>query len=199
MVFNILSNNTDDHNKNFSFVMNEDGSWRLAPAYDITYIIDRGGHLPNKEHCMYIRAKLYGITRADVIEFARDNGIRRPDAIIRDVVFSLKQFRPIAADNGVSESWIGRVESTIVEHLKAWGEWECETADIAMEINGHAICNVHIEQTYKGNYHLSANVDGAERKFVIGKSKEEFASIEQIGLSNLTPGQLKSMVAKYLL
>ena len=43
MVFNILSNNTDDHNKNFSFVMNEDGSWRLAPAYDITYIIDRGG------------------------------------------------------------------------------------------------------------------------------------------------------------
>ncbi len=199
MVFNILSNNTDDHNKNFSFVMNEDGSWRLAPAYDITYIIDRGGHLPNKEHCMYIRAKLYGITRADVIEFARDNGIRRPDAIIRDVVFSLKQFRPIAADNGVSELWIGRVESTIVEHLKAWGEWECETADIAMEINRHAICNVHIEQTYKGNYHLSANVDGAERKFVIGKSKEEFASIEQIGLSNLTPGQLKSMVAKYLL
>lgn len=68
-----------------------------------------------------------------------------------------------------------------------------------MEINGHAICNVHIEQAYKGNYHLSANVDGAERKFVIGKSKEEFASIEQIGLANLTPGQLKSMVAKYLL
>ena len=38
MVFNVLSNNTDDHNKNFSFIMNEDGSWRLSPAYDITYI-----------------------------------------------------------------------------------------------------------------------------------------------------------------
>lgn len=55
MVFNILSNNTDDHNKNFSFIMNEDGAWRLAPAYDITYIIDRGGYLPNMDHCMYIR------------------------------------------------------------------------------------------------------------------------------------------------
>jgi serine/threonine-protein kinase HipA len=197
MVFNILSNNTDDHNKNFSFVMNEDGSWRLAPAYDITYIIDRGGYLPNRDHCMYIRAKLHDITRSDVIEFARDNGIRRPDAIIRDIVSALKQFRAIATDNGVSESWIGRVESTIVEHLKAWGEWEYETADVAIDINGHTVSNMHVEQTYKGNYHLLANIDGAERKFVIGKNKEDFASIEQIGLANLTTDHLKTMVAKY--
>ena len=38
MVFNVLANNTDDHNKNFSFVMSEDGTWRLSPAYDVTYI-----------------------------------------------------------------------------------------------------------------------------------------------------------------
>ena len=197
MVFNILSNNTDDHNKNFSFVMNEDGFWRLAPAYDITYIIDRGGYLPNRDHCMYIRAKLHGITRSDVIDFARDNGIRRPDAIIRDVVASLKQFRAIATEYGVSESWIGRVESTIVEHLKAWGEWEHEGADVAIDINGHTVCNMHVEQTYKGNYHLLANIDGAERKFVISKNKEDFASIEQIGLANLSTDHLKAMVAKY--
>ena len=196
MVFNILSNNTDDHNKNFSFVMNEDGSWRLAPAYDITYIIDRGGYLPNKDHCMYIRAKLHDITRSDVIDFARDNGIRRPDAIIRDVVASLRQFRTIATEYGVTESCIGRVESTIVEHLKAWGEWEHEAANVTIDINGHTVSNMHVEQTYKGNYHLLVNIDGAERKFVISKNKEEFASIEQIGLANLTADQLKVMVAK---
>jgi serine/threonine-protein kinase HipA len=197
MVFNILSNNTDDHNKNFSFIMKEDGAWRLAPAYDITYIIDKGGYLPNKDHCMYIRAKLHDISRSDVIEFARDNGIRRPDAIIRDVVSSLKQFRTTAKDNGVSESWIGRVESTIVEHLKAWGEWEHEAVDVAIDINGHIISNMHVEQTYKGNYHLLANIDGTERKFVISKNKKEFATIEQIGLANLTTDQLKAMVEKY--
>ena len=49
---------------------------------------------------------------------------------------------------------------------------------------------------YKGNYHLLANIDGVERKFVISKNKEEFASIEQIGLANLTSDQLKAMVAK---
>lgn len=196
MVFNILANNTDDHNKNFSFIMNEDGSWRLAPAYDITYIIDRGGYLPNKEHCMYVRAKLYDISRSDVIEFARNNGIRRPDAIIRDVVSSLKQFRTIATENSVSESWIGRVESTIVEHLKAWGEWECEVNDLNMVINGHSISNMRIEQTYKGNYHLLADIDGVERKFVVSKKWEEFAYIEQIGLVNLTVEHLKTMVEK---
>jgi serine/threonine-protein kinase HipA len=56
---------------------------------------------------------------------------------------------------------------------------------------------MHVEQTYKGNYHLLANIDGAERKFVIGKNKEDFASIELIGLANLTTDHLKTMVAKY--
>lgn len=122
MVFNVLANNTDDHNKNFSFIMNEDGTWRLAPAYDITYIFDSGGFLPNEDHCMYIRAKLRGITRDDVIQLAKDNGIRRPDAIIRDIVKAIKQFRVVATKYGVAEQWIGRIETTIAEHLKSWGE-----------------------------------------------------------------------------
>ena len=40
MVFNYLTNNKDDHCKNFSYYVREDGdgrySWHLAPAYDLT-------------------------------------------------------------------------------------------------------------------------------------------------------------------
>jgi len=36
MVFNVLARNRDDHSKNFSFLMNKEGEWRLAPAYDLT-------------------------------------------------------------------------------------------------------------------------------------------------------------------
>ena len=197
MVFNILANNTDDHNKNFSFIMNEDGSWRLSPAYDITYIIDNGGFLPNEYHCLYIRAKLRGITRDDAIQFARDNGIRRPDAIIRDVVAALKQFRTIAAKYGVGEQWTGRVEATIIDHLKAWGEWQDDAAMPEQIINGHSVSNIRIEQAYKGNFHLLAEVDGKERKFVIGKNKEEFSLIEETGVANLSVDQLKAMAEKY--
>ena len=197
MVFNILANNTDDHNKNFSFIMEEDGSWRLSPAYDITYIIDNGGFLPNEDHCLYIRAKLRGITREDAIQFARDNGIRRPDAIIRDVVASLKQFRTIATKYGVSEQWTGRVETTIIDHLKEWGEWQEDVAMPEQTINGHSVANIRIEQAYKGNFHLLAEIDGKERKYVIGKNKEEFSLIEKTGIANLSSDQLKVMAEKY--
>ncbi len=81
MVFNILANNTDDHNKNFSFIMSEEGTWSLSLAYDMAYMFDSGGFLPNEDHCMYIRTKLRKFTRDDVIRFAKDNEIHRPDVI----------------------------------------------------------------------------------------------------------------------
>jgi len=40
------------------------------------------------------------------------------------VVASLKQFQTIATKYGVSDEWTGRVETTIIGHLKAWGEWK---------------------------------------------------------------------------
>jgi len=35
--FNIFAHNRDDHSKNFAFLMNQVGEWRLAPAYDLTF------------------------------------------------------------------------------------------------------------------------------------------------------------------
>ena len=199
MVFNILGNNTDDHHKNFTFIMDRQGTWRLSPAYDVTYIFDTGGYLPNKEHCLMIGGKLQGITREDVVQFARDNGIRRPDAIIRNVAESLKQFRSIATKYEVSEQWIGRVEATIIDHLRAWGELNDETFTPELTIKGHSVKGVRMEQTYKGNYHLLAEIDGKERKFVIGKNKEEFALIERTGIANLSAEQLQAMTEKFFL
>ncbi|WP_169305317.1 type II toxin-antitoxin system HipA family toxin [Coraliomargarita akajimensis] len=37
MVFNLLASVRDDHAKNFSFQMNQDGHWSLSPAYDLNY------------------------------------------------------------------------------------------------------------------------------------------------------------------
>lgn len=45
MVFNVLTDNKDDHAKNFSFICRE-GIWSLAPAYDLT--LCRNGY--NGEH-----------------------------------------------------------------------------------------------------------------------------------------------------
>ncbi len=40
MCFNVFAHNRDDHSKNFSFVYDtESETWRLSPAYDLTYSI----------------------------------------------------------------------------------------------------------------------------------------------------------------
>lgn len=197
MVFNILANNTDDHNKNFSFIMSEDGTWSLAPAYDLTYVLDLGGNLPNAEHCLFMRAKLSNFNREDAVAFAHDNGIQRPYAIIREVADALMQFRPVAGKNGVGTKWIGRVESTILDRLRAWGEYGEPADPVPSEVNGHKISDIKIEQTYKGNYHLSANIDGEERKFVIGRNKKEYAEIEKTGIANITSEQLFEMAKTF--
>ena len=36
MVFNVRSGNKDDHSKNFSFLLDKDNQWRMAPVYDLT-------------------------------------------------------------------------------------------------------------------------------------------------------------------
>ena len=42
-VFNVLAHNRDDHAKNFSFLMDADGQWKLSPAYDLTFSSGPGG------------------------------------------------------------------------------------------------------------------------------------------------------------
>ncbi|MBC7531515.1 MAG: HipA domain-containing protein, partial [Oligoflexus sp.] len=36
-IFNVVFHNKDDHAKNFAFTMDQEGSWRLAPGFDLTF------------------------------------------------------------------------------------------------------------------------------------------------------------------
>ena len=75
MVLNILISNYDDHAKNFAYLMNKNGIWRLSPAYDITY---SKGLL--KSHTTTVCGKDLDITRADVLEIAKAQGIKSTTA-----------------------------------------------------------------------------------------------------------------------
>lgn len=41
-------------------------------------------------------------------------------------------------------------------------------------------------------------IDGHERKFIIGKNREEFSLIESMGIANLSSERLKDMVESIL-
>ena len=198
LVFNVLANNTDDHNKNFSFLMDESGRWSLAPAYDMTYIFSVGGYLPETHHCLLVKGKYTEITLHDVLELAADNGIRKADTIIADVVESLRSFRTLAEKNGVQERWISAVETTLQHNLEMWGFCPPRTFEPYTDANGRHVENLRIEQQYKGNYHLLATIDGTERKAVIRTKTAEHDEISRHGVPNLADEYLKRLVDKFL-
>ena len=198
LVFNILANNTDDHHKNFTFIMNREGSWRLSPAYDMTFIFDSGGYLPNEEHCLMVGGKLSNITYDDILGFAEECGIRDAENIIKEVVSVLKSFRELAQKNGVKEEWMGRIETCINAHLSFWF-FSANLQSYSFEVDGHLVKDAHIHSAYKGNYHLLASIDGRIVKYILRKNLPDHIQIVEKGLSNLTLEDVRSLVVKYLI
>ena len=201
MVFNYLANNTDDHNKNFSFMMTPKGEWMLTPAYDMTYIFNVRGFLPHREHCLLMRGKVADWTKEDVMLFAADNGIRNAEKIIRQVADAVMRFRALAEKNGVRPEWIGRIEECLQRHLREWGFTSGEPSAESREwraVSGQMVTNVYLEQAYKGNIHLYATIDGTLRRWIFRPSMPEYALITKQGIANISQSQLKQWVEERL-
>ncbi len=75
MVFNVAIENQDDHVKNFSFLMDDRGEWRLSPAYDLTRSI-----LAGNEHSTSVAGKGGAISRQDMLKVAKGGGITASEA-----------------------------------------------------------------------------------------------------------------------
>lgn len=76
MVLNILISNFDDHAKNFAYLMDKNGIWKLSPAYDITY---SKGLL--KSHTTTVCGKDLDITKDDILKIAKAQSIKPAIAI----------------------------------------------------------------------------------------------------------------------
>jgi serine/threonine-protein kinase HipA len=92
MCFNVIARNCDDHTKNTSFLMDPQGDWHLAPAYDMTFAYDPQ-NLWLKQHQMSINGKRLDITRADLLVVAKDMNIKKAEAIIDEVVAGIKTWK----------------------------------------------------------------------------------------------------------
>ena len=101
MVFNVLAHNRDDHTRQHSYLMNADGEWRLAPAYDLTFSNGPGG-----EHYLAVEGEGRTPTRTQVVALGRRHGLSdRPIAeIINAVRDALADWPVIATELGVTAS-----------------------------------------------------------------------------------------------
>lgn len=79
MLFNEYAKNYDDHTKNIAFLMNKEGEWSLAPAFDMTYSYKKDS-LWVSAHQMLINGKADGINNNDLLLTADKAGIKRSTA-----------------------------------------------------------------------------------------------------------------------
>ncbi len=84
MIFNVLSKNCDDHTKNFSFLMDKTGKWKISPAYDICYSYSPES-LWVSQHCLSINGKRKDFSRDDFIKIAKQLDIKNPGFIIDEI------------------------------------------------------------------------------------------------------------------
>ena len=104
MVFNVVAHNRDDHTKQTSFRMQPDGTWGLAPAYDLTFSEGPGG-----EHSMAIAGQGRP-DRGSVLEVAKQAGIpkRTASQIVEHVSTAVMQTWPEVAPSTAAQQRIGQ-------------------------------------------------------------------------------------------
>lgn len=94
-VFNVAAGNDDDHGRNHAFLMDDDGSWRLSPAYDLT---PTSNPLTSGFRSGRIRGKASGITRKDLTLLGESQGVRRIRDTIDGVLEAVSRWPDFAAE-----------------------------------------------------------------------------------------------------
>jgi len=105
MVFNIVARNQDDHTKNISFLMKEDGKWCLSPAYDVTFSYD-STNLWLAQHQMMINGKRDNFKIFDIEKIAKDENIKNWKAIYEEVLSGILLWEQFAKDVDIEKSKI---------------------------------------------------------------------------------------------
>lgn len=98
-VFNIIARNQDDHVKNFGFLMDKRGKWRLSPAYDVTYSYNPQGAWTS-QHQMSLNGKRDHFTLQDILAGVGLTDIKQLKAkrIIEQVQETIHSYWSLCAD-----------------------------------------------------------------------------------------------------
>ena len=116
MVFNICARNQDDHTKNHAFLMFGDGSWQLAPAYDICFSYKPGNPFI-ESHQMSCNGKRDGFLLEDLLTAAISADVKNPKKVIKEVQLAVSRWSELAKKAGIDEeriSLIGNLHRTFI-------------------------------------------------------------------------------------
>lgn len=113
MVFNVMGCNNDDHTKNFSFIMDKYGKWNLSPAFDVSYSYNPDSIWVGK-HALSINGKRDSISKADLLEVASRNSIKKPIFIIQEISDIFSNWNYYAGNTNVAKNKKQAIENSII-------------------------------------------------------------------------------------
>ena len=111
MIFNVTACNCDDHVKNISFLMDRNGKWSLAPAYDVCFAYNPNGNWTSS-HQMTINGKRKDIIIEDFDYCAKIAGLTNTQKkeAISSVLSGINKWESFASESGVSEERMKAIE-----------------------------------------------------------------------------------------
>lgn len=111
-VFNVLAHNRDDHGKNFSYLMDNRGQWRLSPAYDLIYSAGPGG-----EQSTMVEGEGRNPGMAHLLELARSASIQGKKAkeIIDQCQGALANWKKLAKEVDVSKEKTEEIQAVLTK------------------------------------------------------------------------------------
>lgn len=114
MTFNVVARNQDDHVKNIAFLMDREGVWSLAPAYDVTWAMDPANKWL-RQHQMSVNGRRDDFTRADLEACAATASINaaRARAIIDEVVTTVADWPRFAEAAEVDEAMRASIDPSL--------------------------------------------------------------------------------------
>ena len=102
--FNLFAHNRDDHAKNFSFLMDEKGVWRLSPAYDITFSFGLGG-----EHSTMYLGEGKNPTKEHLLELGKRHGLKKANLVVDEVERAVNRWEEFASEVKLSRKIIQEI------------------------------------------------------------------------------------------
>jgi len=124
MVFNVMSRNHDDHTKNHSFMMNKEGKWSLAPAYDLCYSYSSTGQW-TAQHQMSLNGKRSNFEYSDLVAVAKKMEIKDYDKIIGNIAEVISKWKGYAIDAGVKNDHLINIQNNLLilgkNKVREWG------------------------------------------------------------------------------
>ncbi len=114
MVFNVLARNCDDHTKNFAFLMNKQGEWKLSPAFDVCHAFRPGSSWVSR-HSLSVNGKRENISVQDFLAVARQMNIKKGARIINHVNSIVQDWKKYAEKTGVGKELKDAIQGTMIK------------------------------------------------------------------------------------